>query len=828
MEGVKKKAGFQDIVPWLTPVTDGVVATKGSMLLATFEIEGIDIDSTTAEHTETVMYRLDRAYQAFNIIPCAIWVTVMRYRHDNLPDERFANPASQHLFDIHRRNVGRMAPYRMRAFLTIGMNSQKGSGKFFDGVGRYLNDGYGLAGSVWRGFRETFSSKYAFAYQRNQLLSAVSELEKTLDSILPTIPDIGLKRLTGDRFFGFLRALVSDSARPEDSLPLDKHSLGFMDAKLPDADLYVGRNYLRLGQKYIAALSLKEWPTQTTPNVVATLLSEPVSMTFSFAFRMLPAEQAKKTVMRIRQYAEVTQFTALDYLMAMRTGAPPERKASRTKQQEAAELRAVENAIDARDVAVGYANMTVLVEGSSEEEVERNANQLRKRLLLLMPGVVREELHLLSAFSATLPGQEDEPARWALATSANLTDATFFKLPHSGSPWNQYLSKQLNERCHALAVLPTEWGTPYYFNFHDGALGHTMVIGPARSGKSVLVNFLMSQWLKYSPCHVIIFDKDKSCKINTMLHGGSYFEIDPDKPIKLNPLKLIADRRHHSFLVDWVVSLIEMRGYRATSADIKAISDAIEELHANGSPDHYRLISLQQQLPRMIASHLDQYVQGGQYGYMFDNEDDEFGITAFSCIEMGDLLRMPLVAGPFMEYAFYRITDMLEANRSAGARPNPTLIYLEECWFLLENERFASRIRDWLKTLAKMNASVIMTTQSMDDMISGDPKIFAAIRDNIPTKILLPNPNARTEALRRVYRDFFGVPDSYIERIAFAVRNRNYLVVKPDHAKMLACEFTPDQLAYLRSDSAALSVFEEEYAKGPGWEKRYLNRVAMA
>lgn len=826
LEDNPKTTSITELVPWLYPVTDAIVATKASALMATHEIRGLDIDSVNLDHIDHIVERLDDVYHALNSIPGWVWITVRKYRNQDIPDQRFANPGAQALYQIHRQNLAAYAPYRMRSYLTVAIEPTKGMGRLFTNVGDRLKEGEGFFPALWHSLRGFWSSKYAFAYKRDQIMAACNELEHMLDSAFAMIPELGLRRLRGPEFFGFLRSLVSDRMTPDDPLPLDEESLLFLDTRLPDATLEVGQNIIRLGDKYAAALSIKEWPAMTTPAIVRTLMAEDAEITFSFAFRMLNPEEARKTLLRIRQFAEIAQYRLIDYILALRHGGtPPDRKATSARKQDVREAYAALDDFDSGNIAIGYANMTILAYADTPEQCNTVINGIRKRLAILMPGVVREDLHLASAFAATLPGQIDEPVRWILATSRNLSDATWFLLPETGQPENRHLAEQLREPAPCLATLPTEWRTPYHFNFHEGGLGHAMIIGPAGAGKSVMANFLISQWLKYEPCHVVIFDKDKSCYITTLMHGGTHYTIDPDTPMKLNPLHLIADKRHHPFLVDWVVSLIEMRGYQCTTADVKAVAEAIEELHANEAPEHHRLIYLQAQLPSDLKIHLDPYLQSGQYGHLFDNEEDAFSVATITCIEMGDLLRTPYAATPFLEYAFYRITDMLEQGRSAGARPAPTLIYLEECWFVLENPRFAARIKDWLKTLRKLNAILVMTTQSMDDMVAADPKIFAAIRDNIPTKILLPNYNARTESLRKLYRDMFAIPEHYVDRIASAVRNRDYLIVKPNHAKMVWYRFTPEQLAWLRSDSAALSIFEQERQRGPGWEQRYLKRV---
>ncbi len=45
----------------------------------------------------------------------------------------------------------------------------------------------------------------------------------------------------------------------------------------------------------------------------------------------------------------------------------------------------------------------------------------------------------------------------------------------------------------AVALLKTASGSPFYFNFHYGDLGNTFMCGPSGTGKTVIINFMLSQ-----------------------------------------------------------------------------------------------------------------------------------------------------------------------------------------------------------------------------------------------------------------------------------------------------------------------------------------------
>ena len=65
----------------------------------------------------------------------------------------------------------------------------------------------------------------------------------------------------------------------------------------------------------------------------------------------------------------------------------------------------------------------------------------------------------------------------------------------------------------------------------------------------------------------------------------------------------------------------------------------------------------------------------------------------------------PKVVVPVATYLFHRIDQRLDGR--------PTLIILDEAWIMLTNSVFGAKIEEWLRTLRKKNAAVVLATQSL-------------------------------------------------------------------------------------------------------------------
>jgi type IV secretion system protein VirB4 len=73
---------------------------------------------------------------------------------------------------------------------------------------------------------------------------------------------------------------------------------------------------------------------------------------------------------------------------------------------------------------------------------------------------------------------------------------------------------------------------------------------------------------------------------------------------------------------------------------------------------------------------------------------------------------------------------------------------LDEAWALIDNKVFAAKIKDWLKTLRKLNGMVVFATQSVEDALNSG--ISDTLIQQTATQIFLPNPKA-TDAYRKAF-----------------------------------------------------------------------------
>lgn len=163
----------------------------------------------------------------------------------------------------------------------------------------------------------------------------------------------------------------------------------------------------------------------------------------------------------------------------------------------------------------------------------------------------------------------------------------------------------------------------------------------------------------------------------------------------------------------------------------------------------------------------------GQYAGLFDNPSDtvDFSQSSVFGFEMGEVLNNRATLGPVLLYLFHMIGMSLDGT--------PTMIVLDEAWALIDNPIFAGKIKDWLKTLRKLNAMVIFATQSVEDATNSS--ISDTLLQQTATQIFLPNPKAAD-----VYKKAFMLSDREFNLLKTTDPGTRFFLVKQNKDVVVA------------------------------------------
>jgi len=601
-------------------------------------------------------------------------------------------------------------------------------------------------------------------------------LRAAMQSLAASLGDYGAQPLgdyagqggaANNELLELLSALYNGEMRPV-RRPEDETDIGRM---VPYRRASFGLDAMELrgasDPDFAAILSLKDYPDATSPGLLDGMLRLPFEMVVTESFA--PQE---------RQSARERMDLALRRL----------RSADEEAMAERAEMLAARDQLGTGTTGFGDHHLTVLVRERDLARLDDATASVAAALADTGAIAVREDTNLEPAFWGQFPGNEAFLVRRAMISTANM--ASFGSL--HGFALGQATGNHWGD---AVALLETTSATPFFFNFHHGDLGNFSVIGPSGSGKTVVMNFLAAQAQKFSP-RTILFDKDRGGELFIRGIGGRYDRIRPGEPTGFNPLALPDSPAGRAFLRDWLAVLLKAEG----PEELATIAGAVDAAYANDSSlrrlRHFReLVSgSRRPQPGDLADRLAPWIDDGEHAWLFDNGEDKLDLTARVLgFDMTALLESPRLRTPTMMYLFHRIEERLDGN--------PTMILIDEGWKALDDEVFAARIRDWLKTLRKRNALVGFATQSARDAL--DSRISTALVEQTATMVFMPNARARAED----YCDGFGLTAHELSLIrSLPAHSRAFLVRQPDASVVVRLDLSgaPEVLTILSGRESAV------------------------
>jgi type IV secretion system protein VirB4 len=743
----RKEALAGDRLPYRALLDENTVLLRDGSIMLCLAVPGFSFETAdTAElnaHTATRELLLRSALDARFVL----YHHVIRRRVQVELDGAFSDPLAAHIDARWREKLSSGALFVNDQFVTLVRRPARGKTGWGERLSRLGRRPDAAAGPAPQDLRD---------------------LRAAANALVASLGDYGA-RLLGDyqgaggkcsEVLEFLAALYNGEMRPV-RRPEPHADVGRM---LPYRRINFGLDALELkdggGASYGALLSLKDYPDATSPGLTDSLLRAPCEMVLTESYAPCDRQIARERI---------------DLALRRLKSADEEAMAER------AELYAARDALGGATVGFGDHHLSVLVRADRLDAIDHAAATCAAALADAGAVAVREDVNLEPGFWGQMPGNEAYVVRRSLISSANM--ACFgsfhgFALGQAeGNHWGD-----------PVAVLETTSATPFFFNFHNGDLGNFTIIGPSGSGKTVVMNFLAAQAQRFEP-RTILFDKDRGAEVFVRGVGGRYSRIAAGQPTGFNPLALPDSPHNRAFLRDWLSTLLAADG----PEELATIAAAVDAAYANDAAfrrlSHFRelLAGSRRPQPGDLAHRLDAWITGGEHGWLFDNAEDRLDLAASTLgFDMTALLEAPRLRTPVMMYLFHRIEERLDGQ--------PTMILIDEGWKALDDEVFAARIRDWLKTLRKRNALVGFATQSARDAL--DSRIATALVEQTATMMFMPNARARAED----YCDGFGLTEHELEVIrTLPAHSRCFLVRQPDASVVVRLDLSgmPEVLTVL-------------------------------
>lgn len=791
----EKAHGLPDLLPFAALVDDGIVLTKSGGLLASFEFRGPDLDSATTSELGAMAARVNAALKLDD--GWAIFVDALRSPAPGyMPQGAFPDRTTRLIDDVRRmaHEAEESAGFESRFFLSVLWHPDP------DAASK-------VAATFVEGRSETGAAARALARFKQSL----AEIENRFSSVAKVrrLVDYQDDGVLMSEILGYLQSCVTLEQRGAFRVP---EVPMYLDALIGRRQFVTGFEP-RVGRKTVIPVSVVGFPGRSFPGIFDFLSRLPVEYRWSTRFIYLGERQADKVLNGYRSKWGQKRLSLFNLIKSNAGGPVTHINMDADEMANDAVEAIAENSSGI--VRFGYYTSTILLFGEDTQAIREAARGVVKHIVNAGFDARVEDVNAVEAYLGSIPGNIAANVRRPLINTANLSHLLPMTAVWTGP--KEHPCPFYPEHSPVLLQARTDGATPYRLCLHAGDLGHTAIIGPTGSGKSTLVATLAAQHFRYRNARVFAFDKGYSLQPLVWASGGEHYDIAGDADdVSFCPLASIHEQAELEWAAEWVELLCELQGLVMTPEYRKEILRALQHMaDSTDSPEQRTLTNYYLALQNeTLRNAVNQYTLSGVGGRLLDAESDSLRDDIFQVFEMEHLLnRGEKIVLPVLSYLFHRLEQRFD-----GA---PTLLLLDEAWILLGHPVFREKIREWLKVLRKRNVSVVFATQSLSDLARSG--IADVIYESCPSKILLANAEAGTDALRPLYQAI-GLNERQIQIVSHMTPKRHYYHLHPDGRRLFDLGLTPPELAFVgASDRESLARIRElRKTYGDAWPAQWL------
>jgi len=771
-------AAIGEFIPLSTHVSPTVLKTTGGDFLLSWRLDGLPFvgrEEWELEHRHNTFNRMLQTLRAPDFINVAFWVHDLRRRKTLSHASEFAQAFNQRLSDDYHQALSAQKLMQNELYLTM--------------MYRPVVNG--------RRFVEKSADLRRLGAEQEQCVTKVLELAGNVEAVLKDYAPVRLGMYEAANgmvfsetleFFGFVLNHIDEpvpvlGAPAYRYLPISRQRFS---AKTGDFVLSTPSGSNHFG----AILNIKEYPESTYPGILNGLKFLDFEYVITHSFSPMGRHDALKALERTKGMMISSGDKAVSQIV---------------------ELDQAMDQLCSGTFVLGEYHFTITLYAPDQNTLGEHVASARAELSNAGFVSVKEDLAVVAAFYAQFPGNWKYRTRLATVSSLNFLGLSplhnFATGKKSNNPWGD-----------CVATLQTVNSQPYFFNFHatlpgedsvgEKAIANTLVIGKSGTGKTALINFLLSQVQKLDPSPTIFFfDKDRGAEIFVRACGGNYLTLEAGLPTGFNPFHCERSEANVQFLVDLIKVLAGKEAY--TSREEEDIHRAVENIL--DTPRHLRTMgNFQKSLPNMgddgLYARLRKWTAGNALGWVFDNPADTIDLSRANIIgfDYTQIIDNAQVRVPVVNYLLHRLEALIDGRR---------LIYvMDEFWKILDGggalKEFA---RNKQKTIRKQNGLGIFATQSPEDALASD--IASALIEQTATMILLPNPNAS----RKDYVEGLKLTESEYEVVVNLDERSRRFLVKQGHMSCV-CQLDlrgmDDALAVISASTDNIEVMQAVLREG--------------
>jgi len=302
------------------------------------------------------------------------------------------------------------------------------------------------------------------------------------------------------------------------------------------------------------------------------------------------------------------------------------------------------------------------------------------------------------------------------------------------------------------AALMSRNGQLMSASLHDSDTNKNLVIAAeSGSGKSFWANELLLSYMSEG-AQVWVIDAGKSYQNLSEVLDGDFLQFNESTNICLNPFPLVNDYAdEEDSLVSLVAAMASEKGLLSElqKAQLKRVMSELWEEHGKDlKVDHIAdmCLSDEDQRVRDVGSQLFMFTSKGNYGKYFAFDNNVRFSNPFTVLELDELQGRKHLRQVVLLQLIYQIQQEVflgEPNRKK-------ICFIDEAWDLLKEGEVATFIEHAYRKFRKYGGSVIIATQSINDLYENT--VGRAIAENSSSMHLLGQTAETVESVRESKR----------------------------------------------------------------------------
>ncbi|MGE3512606.1 MAG: DUF87 domain-containing protein [Vicinamibacterales bacterium] len=746
-------------------VDESTFLTKAGHVGLVYRVRGVEFEGLPHDQRKAVAHQMEAGLRLLDE-RCRVYQYLVKRNIDPLVAPRSARRVAAEAMARRTAYLNGRRPelYEIRQYLVLLYEAPH--------VVRRSTSLDSLLSSPVRAIRDWLSPDATISMLESDFDRAVSLLHHKAGAFEVQLQEIGLERLGKADTYLFLRELVNHDRHVATAARLryDTH----LDYFLSDSTIDCHRDHLQVGSRCVKVLTMKEPPSQSFALILQDLYDLPGELIACLEWQRTPSDRMRRDLQARRRHFFNKRVSLVSYLSSETR--PEEMLVDDSATATVRQLGDAVTELEVNGHFFGQTSLTLVLHGQDLRALEHQAAEAMKVMAVHDGGLFAETYNLLNAWLAVVPGNGRRNLRRLALLETNMADLSFVFAMDHGDPVSRHLGKE------ALAVFETPHHTAYSYNLHVQDVGHTLVLGATGSGKSFLLNFLITQLQKYDPVTVVL-DLGHSYRKLATLMEGAYPEIGLRQAgVSINPFALEPTPEHLHFLHAFAKVLLEGEdGYRMSDLEDRELYEAVENIYVLDQPQR-RLFTLANLLPRPLATRLHKWVEGGRYAALFDNVEDTFSVERFQVFDFEAMRSYPALLEPLLFYVLHRVTARIQDAADAATLK---VCVMDEAWRFIQHPTLRAYVEEALKTWRKRNAALILATQTVEDFASGD--LLRTVVESCPTKLFLANPAFD----RAHYAELFQLNEMELDLLSRLVPRQELLLKRTNLAKVLSLTVDP-------------------------------------